>query len=89
MELMLGVRVLPVGFPPRLPLEHVAIAGLKRWELVIVIWGLGMPTATNGPAATDCQQRPTACNGKENKPGCGDILVAPCHPIPAGRRQGQ
>lgn len=23
----------------------------KRWELVIIIWGLGMPTATNGPGA--------------------------------------
>lgn len=25
---------------------------LKRRELVIIIWGLGMPIATNGPAAT-------------------------------------
>lgn len=51
-ELMLGVRVLPAGFPPGLPLERIAGAGLKQRELVIIIWGLGMPIATNGPTVS-------------------------------------
>lgn len=51
-ELRLGIRVLPGGFPPGLPLERIATAGLKQRELVIIIWGLGMPIATNGPTAT-------------------------------------
>lgn len=36
-----------------------------------VIWGLGMPIATNGPAADPS----TACNGKENKPVVEASLV--------------
>lgn len=48
---------------------------------------------SNKWASGNCGQRPTACNGKENRPGCGAVLVAPRHPTPSvhmlGRRQGQ
>lgn len=65
---------------------------LKRWELVIIIRGLGMPIATNGPGAI-AGSSPTACNGKENRPVAEAsrlLLVAAPSAVPTlGRRQGQ
>jgi hypothetical protein len=55
LELMLGVAVPLWDFHPSSPwsrLLQTAMELSKRWELVIIIWGLGMPMATNGPAAT-------------------------------------
>lgn len=44
-----GISILA---PPGAQRRRQPRSCLKWWELVIVIWGLGMPIATNGPAAT-------------------------------------
>lgn len=86
---MLGVRVLPVGFPPCPPPPPRTPEGtLPQWPKAVGIshHNVGPWDANSSKgASSDCGRRPTASSGEENKPRCPDILVAPCHPPPLGK----